>query len=535
MFNSDQEKNLEEYLKKASDIYYGLSPKEVRAFAYEYAAALKIKYPKSWEKNKLAGEDWFSSYLKRHAELSIRKPEATSLARASSFNKINVNAFFENLKTVLDRLQLGPGDIWNMDETGVTTVQKPDRIVARRGYKQIGRIVSAERGTLVTMALAISATGNSIPPFFVFPRVHFRDHFLNNAPPGSSGDANPSGWMKAEQFLKFVQHFVKHSKTSKDKPALLLLDNHDSHLSIEALNYCKDNGVTVLSFPPHCSHKLQPLDRSVYGPFKKFFNSACDARITNHAGSTMTIYDIPGIVNTILHLAASPANIKAGFQVSGIYPYNQRIFEDFMPGFATDRPDPNLETKNESENNGLNNTNENVDEHRGTVSLETEVQHNEEPIAGPSSRMSPPRTPPPLPTLENLRPLPKAPPRKKGSNNRKKRISAILTDTPIKDALEAIQKTTPDAKRKQIKNQKGRNRSMSVLIKIQAQKKMIPFVLCVWINIPTVLPEKSGYNACCVACGHIKNAVTQVSLTYVRTAMVTQMVTESTVVFQYII
>lgn len=59
--------------------------------------------------------------------------------------------------------------IWNMDVTGVTTIHSPNRVVARRGYKQVGSIVSAERGTLVTMACAMSSIGNNIPPFFVFP------------------------------------------------------------------------------------------------------------------------------------------------------------------------------------------------------------------------------------------------------------------------------------------------------------------------------------------------------------------------------
>jgi hypothetical protein len=58
------------------------------------------------------------------------------------------------------------------------------------------------------------------------------------------------------------------AKPSKEWPAFLLLDNHDSHLSIEALDFYKQNGVTVFSFPPHCSHKLQPLNVSVYGSLK---------------------------------------------------------------------------------------------------------------------------------------------------------------------------------------------------------------------------------------------------------------------------
>ncbi|CAH1979615.1 unnamed protein product [Acanthoscelides obtectus] len=263
VFSDDQEKQLEEYILKTADVYFGLSPKQIRTFAYEWAVSLKIKFPDSWNTNKCAGQDWFTYFIKRHAGLSIRTPEATSLARASGFNKHSVGNFFKNLKTVLHRLQIGPQDIYNMDETGVTTVQKPDRIVARRGFKQVGRITSQERGTLVTLAIAVNAIGNSIPPYFIFPRVNFREHMLSGAPPGSAGAANQSGWMKKEHFLHWCQHFVKHTGCSKERPVLLLLDNHDSHLSIDSLDYLKENGVTVLSFPPHCSHKLQPLDRSV--------------------------------------------------------------------------------------------------------------------------------------------------------------------------------------------------------------------------------------------------------------------------------
>ena len=64
-----------------------------------------------------------------------------------------------------------------MGETGVTTVHKPDRIIGRRGTKQIGVITSAERGTLITVVGTISASGNSIPPHFIFPRVKFPKAF----------------------------------------------------------------------------------------------------------------------------------------------------------------------------------------------------------------------------------------------------------------------------------------------------------------------------------------------------------------------
>lgn len=197
IFIDDEENKLEVYLKTATDIYYGLTPYETRKFTFEYPKKNNKIMPESWHTKLMAGEDWLGNFLKRHPSLSIRSPQATSLFRATSFNKKNVSEFFVNLKTVYERFNLSPRDIWNVDETGLTTYLFMCLIVIpRRGIKNLGKMSSAERGTSVTIAVAISALGNMVPAIFVFPRVNFKDHFLNAGPQGSEGDANPSGWMK---------------------------------------------------------------------------------------------------------------------------------------------------------------------------------------------------------------------------------------------------------------------------------------------------------------------------------------------------
>ncbi|XP_033232106.1 uncharacterized protein LOC117183060 [Belonocnema kinseyi] len=187
----------------------------------------------------MAGQDWLTSFLKRYPRMSIQIPQATSLARATSFNRTTVANYFSLYKATLDKRKIEPFEIYDMGETGFTTDQTPDRIVSRLGSKQIGRITSAERGTLATLELAVSAQGNVVPPFFVFPRKKFKAHFLNGALIGSAGADNPSGWMTAEIFVEYLQHFQRHVNASAQNPVLFLLDNHESHLCIAGLEFCE--------------------------------------------------------------------------------------------------------------------------------------------------------------------------------------------------------------------------------------------------------------------------------------------------------
>jgi len=107
--------------------------------------------------------------MKRHQELSIRKPEATAIGRMAAFNRHNLDQFYGNVCRVLVELKLEPHQVWNCDETGVTTVQVPERVTARRGDRQVAAVTSAERGVLVTMCNAVNACGASIPPFYSIP------------------------------------------------------------------------------------------------------------------------------------------------------------------------------------------------------------------------------------------------------------------------------------------------------------------------------------------------------------------------------
>jgi hypothetical protein len=331
-------------------------------------------------------------------------------------------------------------------------VQNPRDVVTAQGKKQVGSITSGERGELVTVVYTVSASGNVLPPMFIFPRVNYKNHFIRGAPPGSIGNATRSGWINEDLFVEYLGHVIRHTRCSQEHKVLLIMDNHESHISVRAIDMAKANGIVLLTIPPHTSHRLQPLDRSVYGPFKGAYDRAMDGWLRSNPGKTVTIYEIPAIVNEAHMSAMIPRNIVSGFQNTGIHPFNKDLFsdDDFAPAAPTDREIVVHEATNES-----NQTSDDDSTIRatgpGTEGQQQSVDNPDEVVINPSTSgyVSPvdnadevainPSTSGYVSPVDVL-PLPKAGQRKNTRKGRKKGSTKILTDTPVRNEIAATTK-----------------------------------------------------------------------------------------------
>lgn len=109
---------------------------------------------------------------------------------------------------------------------------------------------------------------------------------------------------------------------------LLIQDGHSSHMSIEAIEYSKVNGIFILCLPSHTSHILQPLDIGVFKSFKTYFSKAGARYMADHPGCVITTDKLASLVADAWPHALTQLNIMSGFQKSGLFPFNPSVVDD---------------------------------------------------------------------------------------------------------------------------------------------------------------------------------------------------------------
>ncbi|KAJ8877606.1 hypothetical protein PR048_022061 [Dryococelus australis] len=243
-------------------------------------------------------------------------------------NRTILNDFYDKLKDLLVKLGIEnrPDLIWNCDETGLSYVAKPSKIVTAIGKMYVYKKSYADRGENHTMLACINASGHWISPVIIFKGIRMSDDLHNDKLPGTLIKLSAKCWMNSDIFLEWFNNFIVSIPPAR--PVILLMNSHASHVSEGVINLAKASEVFILTFPSHTIHLLQLLNVGVYRPFKQAWGKSLSNHTTQSPGQKPKRSDFHRLMKPAFYSAFSPETIISSFRKTGIYPFNPSALTD---------------------------------------------------------------------------------------------------------------------------------------------------------------------------------------------------------------
>jgi len=309
----------------------GLPPnhQNVRTFAFNISG----KWP---------GKNWASRFIQENKDtITSKYLVGFDLNRKKADNWWLIDHFFTLLQEKWEKYKYAPHNVYNLDEKGflIGILKKMRRIFTKAWYER-GKLQGAAQDgnrTWITLVACVCADGTSLPPALIYPASSgdIQDSWLNDYQPEDDCffTSSETGWTNNELALDWlIRVFDRVTKPKADhglSPRLLLLDGHGSHINMDFLEACHKRNIHVAAYPPHTTHRLQPLDASIFAPLVIYYSQELDNWIHRTQGlckmNKAQFYKLfkPAFIKAILK-----KNILSGFKQTGLYPLNPSLILD---------------------------------------------------------------------------------------------------------------------------------------------------------------------------------------------------------------
>ncbi|EDN08188.1 predicted protein [Histoplasma mississippiense (nom. inval.)] len=281
------------------------------------------------------GANWVARFCQRHKDV-IKSVYLRNIdqKRKIADNSTYFKHYFDLLQEKITKYNIEPGNIYNFDEKGFLLgfIHTLKRIVSINALKS-GRTIGASQDgcrEFITLLASICADGTSLPPALIYQGESrdMQDTWLEDF--DSKKDqvyfaASENGWSNDEYGLMWLKKiFEPHTKKKAGRGyRLLILDGHSSHVNMAFINYAAQHKILLAVFPPHSTHRLQPLDVGIFGPLSKSYSKHLNERMRTGMGFVRTTKrSFWQLFDAAWKESVTSSNIISAFAAVGLHPFD---------------------------------------------------------------------------------------------------------------------------------------------------------------------------------------------------------------------
>lgn len=151
-----------------------------------------------------------------------------------------------------------------------------------------------------------------------------------------------SGWINSEVFFEYMSNHFNNYLDAKNvqRPVILFVDGHRSHLSPEVSTFCSENQIVLIALHPNSTHLLQPADVSVFRPSKAGWSVVTRKWRIDHYPEEVTRKTFAPLLKEAFDSRATSEIVKNGFKATGIYPFDPQDinFDKFVKSRQIQNP-----------------------------------------------------------------------------------------------------------------------------------------------------------------------------------------------------
>jgi hypothetical protein len=227
---------------------------------------------------------------------------------------------------------------YNADEKGfmIGKIQRRKRIFSNSLYS-IGKLKGAgEPGSRewITLMACICADGSSLPPCIIYSARsgNLQTSWLDDFDPEEHicyFASSEKGWTNDKLGLNWLDIFDRHTKSkarNRRDWRVLLLDGHGSHLSLAFLNRCLQYRIMPCVYPPHATHRLQPLDVGLFRPLSNFYSTKLSLLIAATGGRLpIGKREFYSLFRPAFEDAFTEKNVVSAWSKAGLFPFDPEV------------------------------------------------------------------------------------------------------------------------------------------------------------------------------------------------------------------